>query len=238
MSGSPPATVTTGAPHSSTAAKDFSSETVFLRISSGYWILPQADALQVAAEERLQHRHERVAFPPLQLLRDDVLPDHGGLFHRNGTWLLTVLASWLRRSSSAVRTSRARSANASSTGVLPVETELGHRLVGTEEHVPLGHLHRLERNGRRAVGDEVGELGAEPPGGVGNAIRDTRGRSALAAEPRQDLKDTRQRHVLVAEDVALARSPLLRPREDDPRRRRARARYSIRYPGTRACARS
>ncbi len=48
--GSPPGMLTIGAPHSSTAAKHFSTLRFFLRIWAGYWILPQP------AQARLQRK--------------------------------------------------------------------------------------------------------------------------------------------------------------------------------------
>src|SRR5882757_839760 len=51
--GSPPGIATIGAPHSSAAA----------------------DTGEVAAEQRLQHQHERIAFPAKQLLLDEITAD-------------------------------------------------------------------------------------------------------------------------------------------------------------------
>jgi hypothetical protein len=48
MSGSPPGMLTMGAPHSSTAARHFSTLRFLRRIWAGYWILPQP------AQARLQ----------------------------------------------------------------------------------------------------------------------------------------------------------------------------------------
>ena len=50
MSGSPPGMLTIGAPHSSTAARHFSTLRCFLRIWAGYWILPHP------AQARLQRK--------------------------------------------------------------------------------------------------------------------------------------------------------------------------------------
>ena len=41
--------------------------------------LAAARACKVAAEERLKHQHERIAFAPSQVLADDVTPDLGDL---------------------------------------------------------------------------------------------------------------------------------------------------------------
>ena len=45
--------------------------------------LAAAGACEIAAEQRLQHQHERIAFAARQMLADDVAADLGDLPYRN-----------------------------------------------------------------------------------------------------------------------------------------------------------
>src|ERR1035438_9752670 len=85
ISGSPPGIDTIGAPHSSTARKHSSGERLCLSTCAGYWILPQPARAkgQIAAEERLQHQHQRIALAAFDLLLQDVRGDRPHLRNRN-----------------------------------------------------------------------------------------------------------------------------------------------------------
>ena len=88
---------TTGAPHSSTACEAIGDRQPLIQDLVRIIDLAAAGAREVAAEQRLEHQHERIAFAPGQLLADDVGADARLLQERNGQG---GLSEW----SDAVRT--------------------------------------------------------------------------------------------------------------------------------------
>ena len=75
ISGSPPGIATMGAPHSSTASRHSLTDEPPVEDRIGIVDLAAADAGEIAAEQRLQHQHERIAFAPHELLLEDVGAD-------------------------------------------------------------------------------------------------------------------------------------------------------------------
>ena len=75
ISGSPPGIATIGAPHSSTASRQSLTDRRWLRIGSGIIDLAAADAGEIAAEQRLQHQHERIALAAHDPLLEEVGAD-------------------------------------------------------------------------------------------------------------------------------------------------------------------
>ena len=84
-SGSPPGMETMGAPHSSTALKHCFGGEVLLEDVGGVLDLAASGAGQVAAEERLQHQHQRIL-----LASGKLLPQH--VAARRSTFEKRVLA--------------------------------------------------------------------------------------------------------------------------------------------------
>ena len=74
-SGSPPAITTIGAPHSSTDFEAFGDAEPLVQDRVGIVDLAAAGAGQVAAEQRLQHQHERVAPDAAQMPPHDIGAD-------------------------------------------------------------------------------------------------------------------------------------------------------------------
>ena len=74
-SGSPPAIDTTGAPHSSTACKRVGDRDALVQDLVGIIDLAAAGASQIAAEQRLEHQHQRITLAAGQMLADDVATD-------------------------------------------------------------------------------------------------------------------------------------------------------------------
>jgi len=75
INGSPPGIETIGVPHSSTALKHSSGVSSVFQDMSRILDFAASRAGQIAAEERLQHQHERIAFAPRELLLQDVRCD-------------------------------------------------------------------------------------------------------------------------------------------------------------------
>jgi hypothetical protein len=83
ISGSPPAITTIGAPHSSTDSSASSTGNAFVQDLVRIVDLAATGAGEIAAEQRLQHQHERIALAALDMLLDDVAADPGDLKKRD-----------------------------------------------------------------------------------------------------------------------------------------------------------
>ena len=82
ISGSPPGMATIGAPHSSTASRHSWTDQALVEDGVGIIDLAAADAGEIAAEQRLEHQHERIALTPSQTLTQHIGTDCGLLSQR------------------------------------------------------------------------------------------------------------------------------------------------------------
>ena len=82
ISGSPPGMATIGAPHSSTASRHSCTGQPLVEDRIGIIDLAAAGAGEIAAEQRFQHQHERIARAPSQTLAQHIGADLGFLSQR------------------------------------------------------------------------------------------------------------------------------------------------------------
>ena len=75
---------TTGAPHSSTEARQSSTREALVENRVRIVDLAAAGAGEIAAEQRLQHQHERIALPAGEMLADDIAADRQDIAKRDG----------------------------------------------------------------------------------------------------------------------------------------------------------